>query len=78
MNSSKDIKRSKLGVIIAAAAVFIAAINLVVSSFLTQPVFLWTALTLLFSTLTILFVNLSSYRKRVKQAAQTAQAGAEK
>ncbi len=75
MNSSKDIKRSKLGVIIAAAAVFIATINLVVSSFLTQPVFLWTALTLLFSTLTILFVNLSSYRKRVKQ---TAQADAEK
>jgi Kef-type K+ transport system membrane component KefB len=68
MNNSKQIRQSKIGVIIAAAAVMIAAINLTVASFASQTVYVWTALTLLFSTLTILLVNLSSYRKRIKQS----------
>jgi Flp pilus assembly protein TadB len=68
--SPKTIKQSKLGVIIAAAAVIIAVINLIVSSLTDKAVYLWTALALLFSTLTILLVNLSSYRKRIKQTEQ--------
>jgi hypothetical protein len=68
--SPKTIIQSKLGVIIAAAAVIIAGINLIVSSLTDKAVYLWTALALLFSTLTILLVNLSSYRKRIKQTEQ--------
>ncbi len=67
MNKENNLKSVKAGIIIAIVAVGIAAANLIVSSFVSNPVFFWSGLAIFFSTLAILFANLSSYRKKKKQ-----------
>lgn len=66
MNKEKNLKSVKAGVIIAAVAVLIATANLIVASSLEPSVFLWSGIAIFFSTLTILFANLSSYQKKKK------------
>ena len=72
MNKDKNLKSVKAGVIVAAIAVAVAAANLAVSCFAENSVFLWTGLAIFFSTLTILFASLSSYRKKKKQLEEEA------
>ncbi len=67
MNKEKNLKSVKAGVIIAAVAVLIATANLIVASAMGPSVLLWSGIAIFFSTLTILFSNLSSYRKKKKQ-----------
>ncbi len=72
MNKDTNLRSVKAGVIIAVVAVVVAATNLAVSCFADNSVFFWSGLAIFFSTLTILFANLSSYRKKKKQPEEEA------
>ncbi len=67
MNKEKHLKSVKAGVIVAAVAVLVATVNLILACTLGTSVFMWSGLAIFFSTVTILFANISSYQKKKKQ-----------